>query len=331
MKFRIILLIAVFSLSSTQIYAQGFGTRMKDKLVNKMQNKAEQKIDKAMDSAIDKPVDKTEKKVKESVKKDKKNSGQQPPSNGAGYDEEQMNQLMNMMGGNASIEDYPDLDNIQPSKFKGSFDMIVASYDKNGKPKKDGAGDIKWFIRDYEVAMLPLLEVEGEQQEARMIINRKKGTMTVLTESNGSKTGMIMEMNTISSSLDNSDWEEEVSDMQVDIQRNVRRTVNGYPCYKVKVWDDEFESESWVTESIPLSIQDLFGFMSMQGKDNPYEEKFGHLKGMAVQTKSTNKKTGEVDTMDLKNVKAGNPDPSMFSTDGYQLMALPSGMGNFGQ
>jgi hypothetical protein len=103
------------------------------------------------------------------------------------------------------------------------------------------------------------------------------------------------------------------------------------PCYKVKAWNDKFESESWVSDKIGINFQDLMGFMSVksQGK-NAYEEKFGHIQGIPIQTVSKDKKTGEVSTMDILNVKSGKPDAKWFSSDGYELMALPD-IGGFGQ
>lgn len=303
-----------------------WGNTLKNKVINKLENKAEEKVDKAINNAVDKPVDKTEEKVKSSVKnsgKSKEDSGQaatQPP----GQSDQDMEQLMKMLGGGAvSISDYPDLDDIQPSSFKGSFDMDFET-SKNGKVKDKGT--VGWYVRDYDVAMLPQVETEdGQSAEARMVIFRKKGTMAILTENNGQKTGMIMKMKTISVDLSEVEEMEDLENMTVKVHKNERRNIDGYNCYKVTAFNDEFESESWVTEDIPLNMQEMFGFMNVQSKggNNPYEEKFGHIKGMVIEATSTDKKSGEVTKMNMRNIKVGSPDAAMFSTDGYQMMALP--------
>lgn len=308
-----------------------WGNKLKNKVLDKLEQKADEKIDKTINSAVDKPVDKTEEKVKESVKTsgdDSDASDRQPPSGHEGMSEDQMNQMMQMFGGgNVSIEDYPDISEIEPSRFKGSFDMVFETT-KNGKKKEEG--QVSWYVRSYDVAMLPDAEANGQKQDMRMIIQRQKGIMIILTGNGGDKTGMIMELKTMSVDLSDTEFEDDIENMTVDVQKSNTRTINGYKCYKVLAENDEFKSEAWVTEQLPLDFQQLLGFMNVQTKgSNPYEEKFGQIRGMVIESTSTDKKNGEVTFMQMKNIQVGNPPDKFFSIDGYNLMKLPD-FGGFG-
>jgi hypothetical protein len=331
MRSGLLLLLACMVLVSVDVHAQSFGSKLKDKVTNKMKQKGDQKLDQAVDSAIDKPVDKTEQKVKESVKNSGDNeNGNEMNGQGGQPSEAQMQQYMQMFGGSGavSIEDYPDLDEIEPSSFNGSFDMDMETW-KNGKQKDDGT--ISWYIRDYDVAIRPEIESDGKRQSARMIIQRKKGIMIMLNEDSDEKTGMVMKMKTLSVDLTETESAEQLENMNVEVDRNTRKNINGYDCYKVRTWDETFESISWVTEDLDLDMRQLFSFLSIQpGGKNPYEEKFSHIRGMVIESTSTDKKTGEKDILTLNNIVKGSPDGTMFSTEGYDLMQMPD-IGAFGQ
>jgi hypothetical protein len=130
--------------------------------------------------------------------------------------------------------------------------------------------------------------------------------------------------------VENSDLiEEELSDTKVQIFKNETQVIEGKTCYKVLVSDDEFETESWITENIAIKMEHLFGYMNMQSKDqNKYEEKFGNIQGWAMKSTSTDKKTGEKTIVLTKNIKQGAIPVGMSSTEGYKLMEMPD-MSNF--
>ena len=352
MKSRLLLLMTCILMCSISLPAQSsFGNKMKDKLLNKMKNKGEEKVDQTIDSAVDKPVDKTEKKVKESVKGSSSAEGSaagstQPVNNDSSNKEadpsapadgnqqtpsdEQMQKWMESMGGGAvSIEDYPDLDEIQPSSWVGSFDMVTKGHDKNGKPLSDQDGSVSWFVNPYDVAMIPDITVNGERQDSRMIVKRKQGILIMLTNDNGNKTGFVIKLKTMSVDLSQTTIEDDMKDVQVEVNKNVTQIVNGQKCYKVRAWNDEFESISWVRD-IGLSFHDLMSFMSVksQGKSE-YEDKFGHIRGIPIRTTSTDKQTGNVFVMDILNLYEGTPNSGMFNDEGYNLTEMPD-FGGFG-
>jgi hypothetical protein len=331
MKTKLIAMVcfmAIFATSTLQ--AQSFGTQLKNKVVNKLENKANEKIDKSIDSAVDKPVDKTEEKVKESVKSDNSsNTNSNSGTKSAGdpnMSEEDLSNFMNMMNSEVTISDYPDVANVTPSAFIGSFDMIIENYKKNGSKGDDAK--ISWCIDKYDMIMMP--EMEENSGTSKMIINRKKGIMVMLTNTGDTKMGMVMKLSDIGDMVENSDLiEEELSDTKVQIFKNETQVIEGKTCYKVLVSDDEFETESWITENIAIKMEHLFGYMNMQSKDqNKYEEKFGNIQGWAMKSTSTDKKTGEKTIVLTKNIKQGAIPVGMSSTEGYKLMEMPD-MSNF--
>jgi len=325
MRSKVVMLLIALLFMGFQSEAQNWGNKLKNKVVNKLENKADQKADQAIDKAIDESVDQTEQKVKESVKGSNSDSGEsstdQPPQKNIPSDAD-MQQFLEMMGGgDVSIHDYPDLDDVQASEFTGSFDMYFETTE-NGKKKDEGT--VSWYVGDYEVVMVPKVESDKGGQASRIIINRKKGVMTILTDNNGEKTGMVMKMKEISVDLSDVEEVKDLEDMTVKVMKNEIRMVNGHRCYKVLAYNDEMESVTWVTEDIPLNMQQLLGFMNVQSKGkNAYEEKFGHITGMMIESTSTEKKSGNISKVSMQDIKIGYPQTDVFNTEGYQLMALP--------
>lgn len=317
--------IIFFSISTVE--AQSFGNKLKNKVLNKLENKANEKIDKSINSAVDKPVDKTEEKVKESVKSDKSksnsssssstNSGTSQNGGNSGYNEADIAKMMEMMNSEVKVSDFPDQPNVQPSTFIGSFDMIIEDYKSNGSLKETST--IKWYVDKYELVMIPeMKDAEG----SKVIMNRKKGIMVVLT---GGNTGMIMKMTDIGDLVENSDYvQDDIDDVKVQVFKNVTEMIDGHKCYKVVVTDEDTESTAWVAENFGVRMDQLFGYMGMQSKgESKYEEKFGHIDGFALKVTSLDKESGKKTVMMTKNVNKGAIPSGMTSTDGYKLMQMP--------
>lgn len=319
-----LMILLVVMAMSLNVNAQSFGSRLKNKVLNKLENKAEEKIDKAVNNAIDKPVDKTEEKVKESVKKD--NSSQKSSSSNSQQtpSEDDMSKYMEMFGGGTvSISDYPDVKDVQASNWTGSLEMVYTTQKGNGKISDDG--NVTFYIGNYDVVIK-----SDDMEDGRIIINRKKGVTIVLTESSGQKTGMVMDMK--QTILDTDAVYEtadvDLDDINIQVFKNERKTINGYNCHKMVVSDDEFKTVAWVTDELNLDMSKMMGLMNVRSKENSkYEEKFGNITAWPIKSTTTDKKSGEISTMETKNVKKGALPASITSTDGYQLMKLPS----FGQ
>lgn len=336
MKTKLVtLLTCLIFIGTTTIQAQSFGNKLKNKVLNKLENKGNEKIDKAINNAIDKPVDKAEKEVKESVKGNNKNntksnsnsnSNTNYNSNGAqtgnpGFSEADMANFMNMMNSEAKVSDFPDQPNVTASPFIGSFDMNIESYKSNGKQTENST--IKWYIDKYDMVMIPESNGSNDLNGGKVVINRKKGLMIVLT---GENTGMIMKMSDIADLAANSDFiEEEVDDVKVQVFKNVTQVVGGEKCYKVEVEDDEFKSTAWIAEGFGIRMDQLFGYLgtSNQKGQNKYEDKFGHIKGWAMKSTSVDKKSGEKTVMTTENLKKGSIPAGITSTDGVKLMQMP--------
>ncbi len=301
-----------------------FGSKLKNKVFDILEKSTEEKVEEKTEEVFDKSTEKAE----ESIKKDNKKTTTPPPEEPA-YNEADLQKLMEMMEqmtSNSTPIDYPDIEGVEPSNFIGSLEMLIEQYAANGQRKKDEDGNISWFIDEYKVAIVPVAKLNGEQQDTRMIVNRKKGTMTMLTNDGGEKQGVIMKMNDINLNIEDTELEEEIENTTVKIT-NETKIIDGYKCKKVLASSDDVETETWITDQVPLSIDKLFGLMSFniqsKGK-NPYEEKFGHIKGLPIESTSKDKTTGEVSKMSIKNIVRGYVDKSKFSTEGYQMSAMPN-------
>jgi len=336
MKKRIVILMCgIIFFSFSTVEAQSFGNKLKNKVLNKIENKADEKIDKSINSAVDKPVDKTEEKVKESVKSDKTKSNSNSNSNSnnssagssqdggmAGYSEEDianMMQMMENMNTEVQLSDFPDQSNVQPSPFVGSFDMVIEDYKKNGSLGETTT--ISWYVDKFDMAMIPETK-DSRGEGSKVIMNRKKGLMIVLT---GGNTGMVMKTSDIGNMVGNSDYmQDDIDDVKVQVFKNITEVIEGKKCYKVVVSDDETESTAWVTENLGVRMDQLFGYMGMQSKgENKYEEKFGKIQGFAMKVTSIDKSTGEKTVMLTKNIKQGSIPAGMTSTEGYKLTQMP--------
>ena len=161
-----------------------------------------------------------------------------------------------------------------------------------------------------------------DAQGAKIIMNRKKGIMIVLT---GESTGMIMKMTDIGDLVENSDYvQDEIDDVNVQVFKNVTDVIDGQKCYKVVVTDDETESTAWIAENFGIRMDQLFGYMGMQSKgESEYETKFGHINGFAMKVTSIEKSSGKKTVMHTKNINKGPIPSGMTSTDGYKLMQMP--------
>lgn len=322
-----LLVIALILLISENSNAQGFGNKLKEKFINTLENKTEQKVEDKTNRAYDG----ADKKVEDSFKNENKgenNSSKSSTSKGNSSqqsDEDVQKMLDQMLNGSSGVTfEEQDLSNVQPSKFIGSFTMTFETV-KNGAPVKNGAGEMQYFIDAYQLALIPTT-TEGET--SRIIMDRKTGQMTMLTtDKKGKKSGIKMKMPKI---VIGEELQEEIDNQNVKITvTNEKKTIEGFTCTKVLMDGDDYNTVAWVTNEKNISLYDIFNFLSISKKDNNSKnDQYAGLSGLALEAISRDKKTGEIVTTKVKNLKVGSVSSSAFSTAGFEVMDM-SNLMNF--
>lgn len=318
--FGIILLVFL----SSHISAQGFGSKLKDKVLNTLENKTEQKVEEKINSTYDKTDQSVEDAVKGSGNKNSnksQNSNYQEPQS----EEDIYNMLNEMMGGSSVSFEEEDLSNVQPSKFIGSIKMNFETT-QNGKVLKDESGDIHFFIDKFKVAFIPQFQ---ETEESKIILDRQTAKMTILTtDKKGKKTGIAMKMPKINIS----DVEDFEDNSKVTVT-NEKKTILGQSCTKIIVDDDDYYTVGWVTDDKDISMVELFNFMNVQtqqGKNNSKNDKYAGVSGITMEAATRDKKSGETTLVKVTEYKKGSVDSKAFSTSGYEVIDM-SQMMNFGK
>jgi len=168
------------------------------------------------------------------------------------------------------------------------------------------------------------LEIITEERAGkfRTIINEKDQSMTLVTEKEGAnKFAMIRRMSEAGVLPD-----AEPKEIKI-MTTNERKIIDGFSCFKVIVETDDVNNEIWLTLDVKLNYADVFGIMNrasgpaanlLQRMKN-----IKNLKGAPLEMTITDKKLpDEITHITLKNIKAENPDASVFDLSGYQVMDL---------
>jgi hypothetical protein len=326
-----IFIITLLVFVSNFVFSQGFGNKLKEKVLNTLENKTEQKVEEKTSKTYDKADQKVEDAVKggddksstksTEPKGNSNNNSQEPKS-----EEDVYNMLNQMLGGSSISFEEQDLSDVQPSKFIGSFKMNFET-SKGGKPVKDESGEMEFFVDKFQVAIITTVTDEGE---TRMILDRKTAQMTMLTtDKKGKKTGIKMKMLKVvlqDDGLGNDD-----SDAKITIT-NEKKTIEGLSCTKVIVEDDEHYTVAWVTDEKNISLYEIFNYLSISSRENKSskQDKYSNINGLALEAATQNKNSGETTLVKVTNLKKGSVDSKAFETSGYELMDM-SQMMNFGK
>lgn len=164
---------------------------------------------------------------------------------------------------------------------------------------------------------------EGDRPSIRIIYDWKANTMTTLTEKNGSNFGMVSNIPDIENSMKKDDDQAKIT------VTDETKVIDGYDCKKIIAESDEAVSEMWMTEATGLTYQNSLGLITRgRGPASGYArnlKNYEELKGISLLTTITSKKkSSDVTTVKITDLKKGAVDEKVFDTSGFQLMRMPS-------
>lgn len=198
------------------------------------------------------------------------------------------------------------------------------------KPKNNGT--IQYYFKEYDcVSVMNFERSKGSMD--RMIMNFKEGkSVMLMTDKKGKKTGMRMELKMI-------DWAAKAAvkkdqTMLENGEASVKATdeykvIEGYKCRKYVYENEKYTSEMWVTNDAKLDYLKINHAMysvfasSKDPNQNMYYK--AGMKGVTIQTHLMPKdKRMQECIMTMKDIHLGNVPAEVFSTEGYDIMDMPS-------
>lgn len=217
--------------------------------------------------------------------------------------------------------------NVQPSEFIGSFDAIMQEF-KKGKPTDDAA-TMSYYIDSYQMAVVAKTD---QDQPMHSIFDRQKGTMTLLMDDDGEKTGIVMKMPKVSvkdkKGASNTD-----NNATMPTKTGKTKVIDGHLCYEYLMQTNDNDLlHMWVAPDMKYNFAESMNIMQMQQKGNQkdlYQQ--AGIDGTTLQMQIEDTKKEEIVQIDYRNFVVGKVDKSKFSTAGYQLTNMSSMGGLFGK
>ena len=308
---KIVLLAVVLGLVGSSIYGQSIEERTKKKTEQKANNRVDQKVDNALNKGFDsieglfkkkKQKDKDEDK-KENASADEAESSDQQTANS-----EQMQNYMQMFGGDADIADSYDFDYYFTTHFTNT----------TGKSGKVEETDFDIFINRSTGSMAMIFQTNDKKGPGQItsIIDPANKSMVNLIDNPDKKTGMVME-------YDPEKIKDELKDPDEELQVNFHKTgrtksILGYNCEEYTFDSGEDSGTIWMTTELELSSREIYSIFGTQSKNDEMEMLKDYPEGFALETNTTDEDSGDTSQMLVTEI---HPNSSKsISTKGYQII-----------
>lgn len=221
----------------------------------------------------------------------------------------------NSDGVGSATENSDDDADFDPSEvFIGSVDMSMSS-NKEGESKD--LPTMSYYSNGEKLAVRMNMGAEVGKQ-MNMIFDPKQKTITMLDAT--SMQAMVTKIPDMTEFMD----EDSVIDKDVKIDKTSEtKDIEGFKCRKYIVSSKDGVYEFWITKEIKGSLAGLMSSMSGGDKGkNPFGYQMKKMKGFVLEAKLKNTGSTEEITMKFTNVKQGQPDAKLFSTDGYKVQDM---------
>jgi hypothetical protein len=295
---KILVYAVVLMLITTELSAQGFLNRIKEKAIESATRKTEERIERKIDEKIDESLDSTE----SSLKSNQSGENQQDPSASI---------LGKMFGGGGDVK---LLDNYE---FDANFVIETSLLEKD---KITNLSTMKMHVpKDGQYFGMELVD-EKKKDNPVMIFDFGQMAMITLTKTD-EKSGFAMVIKLDEELIADSD---PTKDEKVIITKQPgTKTILGYTCENYIIEHDGSITDAWITKDIKFNpAKALKALASQQKKSNPYK---GIPDGFALESVTTIKGEKTQSVYKVKQINLNSK--SNISTEGYQMMNL----GNFGR
>lgn len=220
-------------------------------------------------------------------------------------------------GNDVELTAEPDeeaLANVEASQWVGHFTMESRQF-KGGREVKDSPMLIDYYINPYDVAF----KIPSDEGESIMIMHRRTGKITTLmTDENGEKTGMVMPMLRVKTTIGSTDVESQEYSMTAT---GNTKTIEGFLCEEYQIETEEQSGTVWMTKEWGFDYGVLFDFVQVKnastGQMTDWSNMYG-VGGIMLEGKMQEKGTNKSSEYYIRNISEGSH-PEAFSTDGYEM------------
>lgn len=304
-----ILLCLAFSLT-TLSFSQDIG----DRTINKAESKANQRVDQKIDNALDDGFDAIEGLFQRKNKNKKEVADE---SEGKTSDT------------GTAVQDNTDVsaDDAAPavdmSALFGSKEPLPASYDFDKRVKMKMTNSDKKDVQVMYMDMLfsntepiigmdnMVIEGEKEQADITMVIDLESQKMVSLTNAEGNKMAMTINM-------DAAKFEDDGSDTDITFTKTGQtKDILGYTCEEYAFDTEDASGNFWVTDEVDLKMEEA---LFMLPKDKKAVRPATYPDGFFMEMNSHSKDGKNSTTMQV--VEFDDDAPVVISTDGYQQLGF---------
>jgi hypothetical protein len=211
----------------------------------------------------------------------------------------------------------------------------------NAQTKFEGDFLFKWNSSLVSNTEYPLLcHVKNETSGNKLAIEilddlRSKGvkksilfdpadsTWTMLISINNLKMGTSVKRGAI--------FRDRKKEPSIKIKRlNINKKINGYTCREIVLESNAFMTSIWITNQFSFETETLFSLLAHCGvlenlKSECDWQTWSPGKGMILRVDSKNKKTNELISLNISEIKTHKVDDFVFSKEGYKISIIPEG------
>lgn len=197
--------------------------------------------------------------------------------------------------------------------FVGSFDMLMEMH-RNGEKMGPDVPPTTYYSDGKLIAVD--ITTPGGNGKMRSIFNSTDNTVIALMNEGGKKVAMKMGI----PQLEDLDAKSAESSYSVE-ETNEKRDIDGYPCRKYIITTEQGTSEVWVTNKIKGNLYDVIA-SGVRGRKGKWYNNARDVKGFPLEIRTVSDE--EETVVKFRNIKPGKVDPSVFSTEGYEVQDMSS-------
>lgn len=262
MKKLLFLFIVSFCLSIT-LSAQFIPSRVRSSIQRSVEKKVEKEVEKKVVESIDEGTN----EINEG-NENESSDGSKGKTRSSSLDDAIANRMMANMGmNNVKYE--------QSYAYTSKISMYIETTVYNNDEKEVSTGHFNTYFDpstlNYAVEILS--DDKNDNDVGLIIFDKPNAVLLILSEENGEKSGMAMQMSVDSASTEKQTEvadQEELTDEQIDMMnlyyKATGRTKNilGYKCREYKgVRSDSVEVEIWATRDIKIDYSNAYSYMGL--------------------------------------------------------------------
>ena len=227
-----------------------------------------------------------------------------------------INTLLQQTLGNQGVKMEPDNDPFRPNAFIGSFRMEVHAYDAEGKELQTPTDIRYWSSAD--MTLIQASVPDSKRKEDMKMLSDLKGKWQYMLMSDGTTRTAMKSRKMKITLADTTKIELSAQDVRITTET---RVIDGHPCRKVVVTNEEGTWTGWMAEDLPTPFADMAANTSAPDQD--LARRMADVKGFPMEYEWTETSSGQRVQCFMKDLRAGAVDPSVFSLDGYSVLELP--------